>query len=72
MSLFRSKRGRRNIRKKAVELEEDGDEGESGQTASPVGTETSANGETRPEPSQPSVSAAPVKKCAPVYLYVMV
>jgi hypothetical protein len=60
MSLFKSKRGRRNIRKKAVELEEEGAEGEN------EGTEATevlpTNGETRPPPSQPNVSTAPTKK----------
>ena len=59
MSLFKSKRGHRNIRKKAVELEEEGAEGEN------EGTEATevlpTNGET---PSQPNVSTAPTKKYA--------
>ncbi|CAI8017351.1 hypothetical protein GBAR_LOCUS10546 [Geodia barretti] len=60
MSLFKSKRGRRNIRKKAVELEEEGVEGEKeGTEATDV---LATNGETRPPPSQTNISTAPTKK----------
>ena len=62
MSLFKSKRGRRNIRKKAVELEEEGVEGEKeGTEATDV---LATNGETRPPPSQTNISTAPTKKYA--------